>query len=225
MWPATMAQALAPLLPDGYIVEPRAHLGSFYEIDVSAFEDYSEAESGMDFDSDAGEGGVATATWAPPVPTLSIETEFPEEYSYELLILNVERERELVAAVELVSPANKDRPSSRHLFVAKCLNLLQKGICVSIVDLVTISRFNLYVDLLDLKRRRDPNFTGNLLPTYAATCRTVQIGEKTRLDTWSYPLAVGHQLPTLPIWLTPKLPVALDLEESYESACRTFKIK
>src|SRR5205823_8907418 len=32
MWPATMVQHLAPLLPQHYTAEPRAHLGSYVEI-------------------------------------------------------------------------------------------------------------------------------------------------------------------------------------------------
>jgi hypothetical protein len=35
-WPMTIVQTLAPLLPEGYIAEPRTHLGSYYEIDVCA---------------------------------------------------------------------------------------------------------------------------------------------------------------------------------------------
>jgi hypothetical protein len=221
-WPMTMAQQLAPRLPAGYVAEPRVHLGQYYEIDVCAFEDYSEKKAYGEYHDEG--GGVATSTWAPPQPSLSVEADFPDEYSYELLIYDIERERELVAAVEIVSPANKDRPSSRQLFVAKCLNLLQKGICVSIVDVVTVSRFNLYVELLDTKQLSDPRFAGKIQATYTATCRTVQTGQKTRLDTWSNPLLVGQPLPQLPIWLTPKLPIALDLEASYEAACHTFKI-
>ncbi len=101
--------------------------------------------------------------------------------------------------------------------MAKCANLLQKGVCVSIVDLVTIRRFNLYVELLALLRRRDPTFGDNPPPTYAATCRKRKAGGKTRLDTWSFPLAVGQPLPNrLPVWLTDDLAVPLDLEASYE---------
>lgn len=49
---------------------------------------------------------------------------------YEVLIYDVEPDRKLVAAVEIVSPANKDRPESRQMFVAKCASLLQKGVCI-----------------------------------------------------------------------------------------------
>jgi hypothetical protein len=35
-----------------------------------------------------------------------------------------------VAAIEIVSPANKDRPEHRRKFVAKCAALLQQGVSV-----------------------------------------------------------------------------------------------
>ena len=35
-------------------------------------------------------------------------------------------------------------------------NLLRKGVCVSLVDLVTVRRFNLYMDLLTLLGQTDP---------------------------------------------------------------------
>ena len=75
---------------------------------------------------------------------IAVETEPPDEYEYEVRIFGVERERRLVAAIEFVSPANKDRPESRDSFVSKCAALFRKGVAISIVDLVTIRRFNLY---------------------------------------------------------------------------------
>src|SRR5688500_15991084 len=57
--------------------------------------------------------------------------------------------RRLVAAVEIVSPANKDRPERRRAFVAKCAALLQEHVCVAIVDLVTTRSANLYSEMMD----------------------------------------------------------------------------
>ena len=65
-------------------------------------------------------GGAATATLAPPAPTLTVDVDFPDQYVYEVLIFDQTRDRQLVAAVEIVSPANKDRAESRQLFIAKC---------------------------------------------------------------------------------------------------------
>ncbi len=150
--------------------------------------------------------------------------EIPEQYAYEVLIFDVGRGRHLVAAVEIVSPANKNRPDSRQVFVAKCASLLQRGVCVSIVDLVTVRSFNLYTDLLVLLECFDPAMGADPPPIYAATCRRRIVDKKTLLGTWASPLAVGQPLPTLPIWLTETEAVSLDLEAAYEAACRVLRI-
>jgi hypothetical protein len=54
----------------------------------------------------------------------------------------------LVGAVELVSPANKDRASHREAFVTKCASYLQQGIGLVIADVVTERRANLHAELL-----------------------------------------------------------------------------
>ena len=222
-WPMRIVEELAPRLPDGFVAEPRVHLGSYYEIDVCTFEqdEYEEGVSGSTWEA---HGGVATATQAPPAPTLTLDAEFPDLYAYEVLVFDVERDRRLVAAIEIVSPANKDRAESRQLFVAKCFNLLRKDVCLSIVDLVTIRQFNLYTELLALLGRRDPAFGNPPPPIYAVTCRKRQEGQQTKLDTWSHPLAVGQPLPSLPVWLSPTQNVTLDLETSYEETCRVLRI-
>src|SRR3954454_14490231 len=46
---------------------------------------------------------------------------------YEVRIYDARRGRHLVAAIEIVSPANKDRPEHRNAFIGKCAALLQKG--------------------------------------------------------------------------------------------------
>ena len=130
-WPMRIVEELAPRLPDGFVAEPRVQLGSFYEIDVCTFEQYEVGER-VSRSARESNAGIATASHVLPVPTLTLDAEFPEQYSYEVLIFDLERDRRLVAAVEIVSPANKDRPESRQLFVAKCFNLLrQTSVCRS----------------------------------------------------------------------------------------------
>jgi len=79
---------------------------------------------------------------------LATDVDFGDQYACEVLIFDESGCRQLVAAIELVSPANKDRPKNREVFVTKCAAMLQNNISVSIVDLVTIRHFNLYCDLL-----------------------------------------------------------------------------
>lgn len=223
LWPAMMVQDLVRSLPPNYVAEPRVHLGSFFEIDVCTFEDAVERDSSPGPNRD-GNGGVATAAWAPPAPTLAVDVDLPEQYEYEVLVFDLDRSRRLVAAVEIVSPANKDRPESRQIFVAKCADLLQRGVCVSLVDVVTVRYFNLYTELLALLGRSDPAMSPEPAPIYAATCRKRAVDRKTRLESWAAPLAIGQPLPILPIWLNETEAISLDLESAYEEACRVLRI-
>lgn len=225
MLPAVIVQVLYQTLPEGYVAAPRVHRGAQVEIDVATYELDPERRSFLDPPRREEGGGVATAKWAPPLPTLEIETELPEQDEYEVRVYDETLGRELVAAIEIVSPSNKDRPENRRAFVAKCAALLQKNVCVSIVDLITTRHFNLYADLLDLMGRVDPAFSPNPPSIYAVTCRGRKSNPKTRLASWAYPLKVGEPLPNLPIWLTEETSVSLDLEASYEETCRVLHIQ
>src|SRR2546423_547996 len=58
--------------------------------------------------------------WQPTQPTLAVETDLLSTDEYEVLVFDHERDRRLVAAIEIVSPANKDREKHRQAFVGKC---------------------------------------------------------------------------------------------------------
>jgi len=127
MWPAVMVQHLIKVLPEDFTAEPRVHLGGNFEIDVCAYE--GDANAIPRSTPAASNGGSATATWAPPQPTLDVEAEETEEYEYEVLVFDQSRGRELVAAVEIVSPGNKDRPENRRAFVTKCAAAAKTHLC------------------------------------------------------------------------------------------------
>jgi hypothetical protein len=169
-------------------------------------------------------GSKTTAAWTGAPPAIAVETELPDEYEYAVHIFDLDRERKLVAAIELVSPANKDRPESRDSFVAKCAALLRKGVAVSVVDLVTIRRFNLYAQLMMFVGHPDPVMTVDGPPTYAASCRWVTHGTRAKLEAWPHAMVIGQALPELPLWLEDSLVLTLDLEESYERACHDLWI-
>ena len=115
-WPAAIVLSLNSLLPEEYVAQPRLHLGTQMEIDIGAL----EREWNGDFSSrDEGAGGVAVATWAPAQPAVLLDADLPEPDDYEVNIYTADEHR-LVAAIELVSPSNKDRPENRQTFVNKC---------------------------------------------------------------------------------------------------------
>src|SRR3954451_22746916 len=74
-WPMVIVQHLRTKLPAGYVAEPRVHSGSQGEIDVAAYEkDHPPSLSG----TSEGNGGVATAVWAPARPSIAVETTLPD---------------------------------------------------------------------------------------------------------------------------------------------------
>jgi hypothetical protein len=221
-WPAMLVMALARKLPPRYVAGPRVHLGAYFEVDVASFEDNTPislaSEGGLD------EGGVVTALWAPPRPTFEVSTDLPDQDEYEVRVYDTKRHRRLVAAALIVSPANKDRPEHRRVFVAKCAALLRQHVSVVIIDLVTTRQSNLYADLLELIGQADPSLAPEPPPLYAAACRWRREGDTPRLQTWAHALAIGELLPTLPLWLADDLAVPLELEASYEETCHILRI-
>lgn len=205
-------------LPPGYFAEPHVEMGRSAEIDVVTFEDddLSAAQSAQ------GNGGVVTAVWAPPQPTVVVSTDWPAQDVYEVQIYDARRRARLVAAVEIVSPSNKDRPESRRAFVAKCAGLLRERVSVVIVDVVTTRASNLFAELLDFLGKPDPRLGSGLL--YAAACRMTKQGDDWQLEAWPRTLTLNEPLPTLPLWLADDRAVPLELEKSYEEGCNALGI-
>jgi len=221
-WPAVIVHHLRKKLPSGYHAAPRVHLGNQIEIDAGAFEtDDSFSTNGLS----SGNGGVATLAWAPATANLAVETELPDFDEYEVRIYDAKRGRHLVAAIEIVSPANKDRPEHRNAFVAKCAALLQNEVAVSVVDLITVRQFNLYAEVLAFIGHRDRTLSDPPPAIYATSCRWLKKEKRAILEAWSHVLTVGQPLPTLPLWLAADLCIPLDLEQRYEQACDDLWIK
>jgi hypothetical protein len=213
-WPSELIRRLSPTLPPEFRATALIHIAG-RELDLAALE--NEALSDM------GAGG--TATLSQVAPSLDLDTDPPDVDEYSLRVYEANTGERLVASVEFVSPRNKDRPEARRMFVAKCVGLLNQGVCVSIVDCVTNAHFNLYTDLLDFLGHSDQNMAGPPVPhTYATTLRKLELFPRWRLQTWAHPMAVGQLLPTLPLWLTDTLSVALELEPTYTETCRILRL-
>jgi hypothetical protein len=215
-----IVQDLFARLPSRYVAEPRVQLGAEFEFDTAA--------SDTDLPTAVVEEGVGDGTptpgWVPPQPTLDVETGLLDQDEYEVRIYDLERQHRLVAALEFVSPSNKDRPEKRRILVTKCAALVQQRVCVAIVDLVTTRHFNLYADLLDRLGHTDESLTHAPPTLLAAVCRLVPVGDTWRFRAWNHTLALGQPLPTLPLWLADDFSVPLELEATYEQTCRILRI-
>ena len=206
-----------------FFAEIQIHSGANVEIDVATFESEGELEEVNGGESVNGGVAVATAVYAPPRPTLTIASDLPTQDVYEVRIYDERRRARLVAAIEIVSPGNKDRPEHRQAFVAKCASLLSERVCVVVVDPVTTRTHNLYAELLDLLGLSDPGIRLDT-PLYTAVCRMTKRNDEWTLETWTQSLTLGQPLPTLPLWIADDRAVPLELEASYEQSCSILGI-
>lgn len=228
-WAFLIAQRLnSAVLKTGYESQSLIHVGTQIEIDVATHEE-DRGPNGFGVN---GNGGVATEvqTYAPPAPPLSDEVSFADTDLFEVQIFKTDGgEWKLVAAVELVSPANKDRPSHRRAFATKVASYLQQGVSVVVVDIVTERQANLHDELVELLHLPDTFDWQSLTNLSAITYRVVRVKkgdkEQERLDVWPYPLSLGESLPTVPLWLNPVLAVPLELELTYANACQSLRIE
>ena len=107
-WPMMIVQKLIEVLPEPYFAAPGVHLGTRYEVDIGTYRrPIAEAN-----DFDVAKDGLAVAT-GPPHSMLTLEPQLPNQDVYEVRIYDSRRNWHLVAAIEIVSPSNKDRPENR----------------------------------------------------------------------------------------------------------------
>ncbi len=215
-WATFIAQHLnRGLLPAEYYAMPLVQIGGRVEVDIATLR-------GPDRPGTA--EGPGTAVWAPPQPTLDIPIEAAGADSFEVQVFRDFGGPQLRAAIELVSPSNKDRPASRHAFAGKCAGYLRRGVSMIVVDVVTSRTADMHAEIL---RALEPTQGPGAEPTaglFAASYR-VLAAEPPRLVAWSESLAIGAALPTLPLWVEPDLGVPLALEESYAQTCESLRLR
>jgi hypothetical protein len=207
-WACAIGDDLNRRLPIGYFAEEQTHAGAGVEIDVSAWERAT-----------SGQGGIAvatqTATWSPPAVARTIASVFSDDI--EIKVISNREGPRLVAAIELVSPRNKDRAEARRTFAIKCVSYLNQGVSLIVVDIVTDRRANLHHEMMALLPSAGPPLVpdGSL---YAVAHRPFRRDKEDFIDLWDSHFDVGDVLPTMPLALNPELCLPIDLEAAYMEA-------
>jgi hypothetical protein len=213
-WANAITNQLNEVLPDGYYAIPEVPLGDEVEIDA-ALEEAGGADAGS---------GPATLVWAPPRPRLVAAVDFSRVRSVAVHIFQDFGGPQLRAAIELASPANKDRPRSRLVFAAKCVGFLERHVAVVVIDTVTTRRANLHADIALALAAEDALAWEPSSRLYAVAYRRTLSRGQSRVETWPKRLAVGAALPTLPLWIDADICMPLPLEASYQAACQALRI-
>jgi hypothetical protein len=216
-WAAALAFHLnSGVLPADYFAMPLLEVTGRVEMDVGTFQDGAKPVAN---------GAAGTATWAPPQPAMTIPLDAAATDAYEVQVLRNFGGPQLRAAIELVSPANKDRAASRRAFAVKCANHLRRGVSVVVIDIVTERTGNLHLEIMQILERAERFLWQSPTQLYAVSYRGVTSPDEPKVEMWPAVLQVGELLPELPLWLEADLSVPLRLEESYRVTCGSLRMR
>ncbi|MCI0620718.1 MAG: DUF4058 family protein [Acidobacteria bacterium] len=216
-WASNLAAALNQHLPEGYFAEPNVIYG--IEIDVAALEEPALPISPQA--TTTGASAVPQLSWTPPAPNQVMSFPLASD-TVEVAVYSTREGPVLVGAIELVSPANKDRAEHHQAFVSKCETYLHQAIGLVIVDIVTERSANLHHELLErLTDSTPPSLPAHL---YTTAYRVVERNGQPSLAIWQEALTVGQPLPTMPLWLRGGLCLPVELNAAYERTCSDQKI-
>jgi hypothetical protein len=219
-WCGALADALNRQLPEGYFAEEQTHAGASVEIDVATFEATAAPPR-------AGANGGRAATlppqaWSPPAPALTMPAVFADDF--EVRVFSSRTGPTLVAVIELVSPANKDRSETRRAFATKCASYLHQGISLLLVDVVTGRQANLHNEILQQMAAAEAFRLPQETALYAVAYRPIRRRDREEIDMWPVALALGAPLPVLPLALNAEVAIPVDLEATYLDVCRRRRL-
>jgi hypothetical protein len=217
-WAGAIADDLnESLLPEGYFAEEHAQLGPMVEIDVATFTDPGPSTQRS--------GGTATLpprAWAPPAPAMVVPAAFPD--AFEVLVFESEGGARLVAAIELVSPGNKDREAHRRAFAVKCASYLYRGISLIVIDIVTSRRANLHHEIVQISGHVGVCSLPVETTLYGVAYRPIVREGQSQIEIWPSSLEIGRPLPILPLALNAEILLPIDLEATYTAACQRRRL-
>lgn len=155
-----------------------------------------------------------------------VQPRLPEGYKVLIVLIDPQRaihidfHGQLVAAIELVSPRNKDRTDAKETYTSRYLGYLRLGVHLLLVDVLPRPRGFSFADAITSGLGAD---LPPLPSPFAAAYRVgevVPVGEDmgSLLGVWRRPLEIGQPLPTLPLPLSVHQSVMIDLEQTYQRA-------
>jgi hypothetical protein len=213
LWITELLRWIKPRLPEGY----RAYIGSAPTVAIGA--PAERPDVGVREWKEEQTPNVPPADSPSPAQTSSEEPD--EEIAVAALdpitSLYVEMRGRLVAAVELVSPRNKDRPVARATYLARYVGYLLEGVHLLLID---VHRRPLNFSFAD-GIAQELHIQQQSLPAPLAV--SYRVGEPAAsggklLAVWRRPLCAGEPLPNMSLALTVTSGVSVDLEQTYMRA-------
>jgi hypothetical protein len=207
-WITHLKEALnGGLLPDGYYAMSEQHGGGIIA-------DILTLQAPLPSVPSQGEGGIAVAD-APPQVRRKLSLSAAARAMQRTLTIRHKSGHHIVALLEIVSPANKDRPSHVKEFVDKAVAVLSHGIHLVLVDLIPPGPHDpqgMHAAIWD--RLDDEPY---LLPPGEPLTLASYVAERLP-QVYLEHLAVGLPLIEMPLFLNPDRYINLPLESTYYAA-------
>jgi len=204
LWIAEILRWVKPRLPAGY----RAYIGTAPTLAVGA------AGGKPDVGGHRANGtATQSASAAADGPDLEVAVAVIDPGT----AVMVEQAGRLIAAVELVSPRNKDRPASRTTYAARYVGYLLEGVNLVLVDVhPRPAGFSFFATI-------DQELAADLQGPAPPAAVSYRVGEPAAtggrlLAVWRRALVPGQPLPTLPLAITVHDVVPVDLDATYSRA-------
>lgn len=200
------------LLPPSYYSLSEQHAGRFVADILTLHASRPNGEPSPP----SAEGGLAVAESPPKVRRLLTGTETYRQRRRTLAIRHISGHR-LIAIIEIVSPANKDRLESVDEFVVKTVEALDLGVHVLLIDLFPPGRH----DPRGLHGAVWNEFDEGPYDLPAAEPLTVaSYAAGPPVKAYLEHLAAGGALPDMPLFLSSERYIQAPLEVTYQAAYR-----
>jgi hypothetical protein len=201
------------LLPSGFYALAEQHAGRFVADVLTLQAPVALAEALPPL---PGAGGTAVAQAPPRVRLRQVIEPSARALRRTLAVRHVSGHR-LVALLEVVSPANKDRAGHLEEFAAKAASALHLGVHVLIADLFPPGPYDPQGIHGAIREELDPEGEAYELPAGEPLTFAGYLGGA-RVEAFVEHLAVGGRLPEMPLFLQPDLYVDVPLESTYSAA-------
>jgi hypothetical protein len=89
-----------------------------------------------------------------------------------------------VAAIELVSPGNKERAGHRTAFAVKCASYLYRGISLIVIDIVTSRRENLHNEIVQVLGHGPDFALAQETTLYGVAYRPIVRDQHEQIEMW-----------------------------------------
>jgi hypothetical protein len=211
LWLAQLLDWIQPRLPSGF----RAYVGSVPALTLEAGNGKPDVTV-RGWRSPPSAAPSSPAALAPDRETVATFTLDPQR------AIHVDWHGQLIAAVEIVSPRNKDHLESKARYTRRYLGYLRQNVHLMLIDVFAqpagFSFADAISDDLGLGEPATPPPHAISYRVGGPVPRDDEMG--TQVALWRRALEVGQPLPELPLPLDADQAVVIDLERTYHEAAR-----